>query len=163
MEFLLPVIGLIVGVLIVTTTATRLNLPAPIVLVLVGFGVSFIPGVPTFAASPDLVLYVLLPPLLFSAAFESSAVAIRQLIRPILQRIFGRDVTLVFSADETAREVAETLARKRIENDPAREGAYSFLTTGDTAAFRAMGRRFLQLPIEEVEHVEIATLVAAAV
>ena len=45
------------------------------------------------------------------------------LIRPILQRVFGRDVTLVFSAEETAREVAETLARKGIENDPAREGA----------------------------------------
>ena len=40
------------------------------------------------------------------------------LIRPILQRVFGRDVTLVFSADETAREVSETLARKAIENDP---------------------------------------------
>ena len=34
------------------------------------------------------------------------------LIRPIFQRVFGRDVTLVFSAEETAREVAETLARK---------------------------------------------------
>ena len=42
------------------------------------------------------------------------------LIRPILQRVFGRGVTLVFSAEETAREVAETLARKGIENDPAR-------------------------------------------
>src|SRR5919199_725884 len=31
------------------------------------------------------------------------------LIRPIFQRVFGRDVTLVFSAEETAREVAETL------------------------------------------------------
>ena len=31
------------------------------------------------------------------------------LIRPILQRVFGREVTLVFSAEETAREVAETL------------------------------------------------------
>ena len=49
------------------------------------------------------------------------------LIRPILQRVFGRDVTLVFSAEETAREVAETLARKGIENDAAREGAYRFL------------------------------------
>ena len=39
------------------------------------------------------------------------------LIRPILQRVFGRDVTLVFSAEETAREVAETLARKQVEND----------------------------------------------
>jgi glutamate racemase len=84
------------------------------------------------------------------------------LIRPILQRVFGRDVTLVFSAEETAREVAETLARKRIENDPAREGSYRFLTTGDTSSFCAMGRRFLQLPISEVEHVELSTLEAAA-
>lgn len=84
------------------------------------------------------------------------------LIRPILQRVFGRDVTLVFSAEETAREVAETLARKRVENDPAREGAYSFLTTGDPESFREMGRRFLQLPIDAVEHVEIAALEAAA-
>ena len=53
------------------------------------------------------------------------------LIRPIFQRVFGRGVTLVFSAEETAREVAETLARKGIENDAAREGAYRFLTTGD--------------------------------
>ena len=44
------------------------------------------------------------------------------LIRPIFQRVFGRDVTLVFSAEETAREVAETLARKGIENDAARDG-----------------------------------------
>ena len=44
------------------------------------------------------------------------------LIRPILQRVFGRDVTLVFSAEETAREVAETLARKGIENDAGPRG-----------------------------------------
>ena len=42
------------------------------------------------------------------------------LIRPIFQRVFGRDVTLVFSAEETAREVAETLARKGYENDAER-------------------------------------------
>src|SRR6266446_3437203 len=61
------------------------------------------------------------------------------LIRPILQRVFGRDVTLVFSAEETAAEVAETLARKGIENEAAREGAYRFLTTGNPAQFREMG------------------------
>jgi glutamate racemase len=82
------------------------------------------------------------------------------LIRPILQRVFGRDVTLVFSAEETAREVAETLARKRIEHDTAREGDYRFLTTGDPDAFREMGRRFLQLPIGEVEHVTLQELTA---
>ncbi|MFL5939858.1 MAG: glutamate racemase, partial [Gaiellaceae bacterium] len=82
------------------------------------------------------------------------------LIRPVLQRVFGRDVTLVFSAEETAREVAETLARKGIENDESREGSYRFLTTGDPAAFRALGERFLQLPLGEVEHVAVADLVA---
>ena len=84
------------------------------------------------------------------------------LIRPILQRVFGREVTLVFSADETALEVSETLARKAIENETAREGSYRFLTTGDPAAFRAMGSRFLQLPIAEVEHVALAELEAVA-
>jgi len=84
------------------------------------------------------------------------------LIRPILQRVFGRDVALVFSAEETAREVAETLARKRIQNAAQREGSYAFLTTGDTESFRTIGHRFLQLPIERVEHVGIATLEAAA-
>jgi glutamate racemase len=84
------------------------------------------------------------------------------LIRPILQRVFGRDVTLVFSAEETAREVAETLARKRIEHDSARDGRYRFLTTGEPESFREMGARFLQLPIDAVEHVTIAELEAAA-
>jgi glutamate racemase len=84
------------------------------------------------------------------------------LIRPIFQRVFGRDVTLVFSAEETAREVAETLARKGIENAAGREGSYRFLTTGDTELFRSTGTRFLQLPIAEVEHVTIAELEAAA-
>jgi glutamate racemase len=84
------------------------------------------------------------------------------LIRPVLQRVFGRGVTLVFSAEETAREVAETLARKRLENDRAGEGRYRFLTTGDTETFRRMGARFLQLPIGLVEHVAVAELEAAA-
>ena len=44
------------------------------------------------------------------------------LIRPLFERVFGRSTTLVFSADETAREVAETLARKGIGNDPAPRG-----------------------------------------
>ncbi len=80
------------------------------------------------------------------------------LIRQIFQRVFGRDVTLVFSAVETAKEVAETLARKGFENDPAREGSYRFLTTGDTDVFARLGERFLQLPLGEVEQVALAEL-----
>jgi glutamate racemase len=84
------------------------------------------------------------------------------LLRPIFQRAFGRDVTLVFSAEETAREVAETLARKGCDNEPSREGTYRFLTTGDPALFRSLGERFLQLPLGDVERVELAELEAVA-
>ena len=84
------------------------------------------------------------------------------LIRPIFQRVFGRDVTLVFSAEETSREAAETLGRKGIENDRARTGSYRFLTTGDPEVFRTLGERFLQLPLGDVEHVAIAELERAA-
>ena len=84
------------------------------------------------------------------------------LIRPVLQRVFGRDVTLVFSAEETAREVDETLRRKGWENAPGREGAYRFLTTGDPSAFRSLGERFLQLPLGAVSQVSVAELERAA-
>jgi glutamate racemase len=84
------------------------------------------------------------------------------LIRPIFQRVFGRGVSLVFSAEETAREVAETLARKGIENAATREGSYRFLTSGDPEQFREMGARFLQLPIASVEHVAVSRLEAVA-
>ena len=84
------------------------------------------------------------------------------LIRPIFQRVFGRGVTLVFSAEETAREVAATLARKGIENAEGREGGYRFLTTGDPDQFRLMGARFLQLPLAEVERLTLAQLEEAA-
>jgi glutamate racemase len=84
------------------------------------------------------------------------------LLRPVFQRAFGRDVTLVFSAEETAREVAQTLARKGFDNDTAREGAYRFLTTGDPDLFRELGERFLQLPLADVQHVEVRELEAVA-
>ena len=58
--------------------------------------------------------------------------------------------------------MAETLTRKGIENDPRREGGYRFLTTGDTDRFKELGQRFLQLPLDDVDRVEIAELEAAA-
>jgi glutamate racemase len=84
------------------------------------------------------------------------------LIRPIFQRVFGRGVTLVFSAEETAREVSETLERKTIGNEHDREGSYRFLTTGDPDRFRALGERFLQLKLGPVEQVAVSELEAAA-
>jgi glutamate racemase len=82
------------------------------------------------------------------------------LLGAMFQRAFGRDVALVFSAEETARDVAETLHRKGIANVRDREGAFRALTTGDPLAFRMMGRRFLQLPLVDVEHVALDELEA---
>jgi glutamate racemase len=84
------------------------------------------------------------------------------LIRPVFERVFGREVTLVFSAMEVAREVAETLARKGVANDPRREGSCRFLTTGSAEEFRALGERFLQLPVGEIEQVALRDLERAA-
>jgi glutamate racemase len=84
------------------------------------------------------------------------------LIKPVFERIFGRTTTLIFSAVETAREVAETLERKGIENDASREGRQRFLTTGPIDEFRTLGERFLQLPLSEVEQVAVRDLELAA-
>ena len=84
------------------------------------------------------------------------------LIRPMLQRIFGRGVTLITSAEEIAREVAATIERRGVGNDPSRDGSYRFLCTGDEEAFREVAGRFLQLPVTDVERVDPARLELAA-
>jgi glutamate racemase len=83
-------------------------------------------------------------------------------IRPVFERVFGREVTLVFSAEETAHEVADTLTRKGFANRSEREGATRFLTTGEPALFRELGERLLQLPLPDVSRVSVAELERAA-
>jgi glutamate racemase len=68
----------------------------------------------------------------------------------------------VFSADETAREVAETLARKGFANRAGRAGGTRFLTTGDPELFRELSERLLQLPLAAVRRVSVDELVRAA-
>ena len=84
------------------------------------------------------------------------------MIRRVFERVFGRGTTLVFSAEETAREVAETLERKGVENGRGRAGSTRFLTTGAPEEFRELGERFLQLPIPHVERVSVRELELAA-
>jgi glutamate racemase len=80
------------------------------------------------------------------------------LIAPLLQRNLGRDVTLVNPAAEVAREVEEILERRGIGRREDREGAYRFFCTGDVESFRAVGARFLQMPLEDVTHVPLERL-----
>ncbi|MFC4048207.1 Na+/H+ antiporter [Actinomadura syzygii] len=58
--------------------ARRTGLSAPLVLVIAGLAVSYVPGVPAFELHPEFVLYVFLPPLLFFAAWQSSLPNLRQ-------------------------------------------------------------------------------------
>ncbi|HEV7827957.1 MAG TPA: Na+/H+ antiporter [Pseudonocardiaceae bacterium] len=74
---------LVLGALAVTAVSRRLRVPAPLTLVVAGLAISAIPGVPSYELDPDLVLYAILPPLLYSAALDSSAIQIRAKIRPI--------------------------------------------------------------------------------
>jgi glutamate racemase len=78
------------------------------------------------------------------------------LVRPVLQRALGRGVTIVSSGEAIAGEVEATLREAGVARDEGRRGSYSFIATGDTEEFRRLGTRFLQLPIAEVEHVEVA-------
>ncbi len=77
------------------------------------------------------------------------------LVSPMLQRILGRDVRLVAGGHAVAAAVQRTLEREGIARPDGNEGAYDFLCTGDTDAFRAVGTRFLQMPLGEVERVEL--------
>ena len=49
-----------------------LNTPYPIVLVIAGLFLSLIPRVPHIELNPDVVFLLFLPPLLFSAAYQTS-------------------------------------------------------------------------------------------
>ena len=78
------------------------------------------------------------------------------LVSPMLQRILGRDVRLVAGGHAVAAAVQRTLESAGIAADPDRgEGAYDFLCSGDTEAFRNVGTRFLQMPLGEVEQVDL--------
>ena len=77
------------------------------------------------------------------------------LIRPMLQRMLGRGVTLVTPGAAIARRVECALAARDLESPQEGEGAYRFLCTAGTDDFRALGTRFLQLPLGDVEHVDV--------
>jgi glutamate racemase len=77
------------------------------------------------------------------------------LVAPMLQRILGRDVRLVSGGHAVAAAVQRTLSRRGLARERDGEGEYRFLCTGDTGSFRDLGTRFLQMPLGEVERVEI--------
>ena len=77
------------------------------------------------------------------------------LVRPLLQRILGRDVRLVTAGHAVAATVERLLASRGLETPNRSEGAYEFACTAEPERFRELGTRFLQLPLGKVELVEL--------
>jgi len=86
---LYTVAALLAVVGVVAWIAARLHLPPPILLVVAGMALAFMPWVPAVELQPDVVLLVLLPPLIYFAAFTMSWQAFRADLRPILLLAFG--------------------------------------------------------------------------
>ena len=61
----------------------KLRIPYPILLVLGGLALGFMPGLPEIDLPPDLVLVGVLPPLLYGAAFFTSLRDLRANVRPV--------------------------------------------------------------------------------
>ncbi|MBC9715149.1 sodium:proton antiporter [Streptomyces sp. TRM66268-LWL] len=91
MEFTLVAVLGVISIVVVAAFSERLGLAAPLSLVVVGIGLSFIPGVPHPGVEPELILAGVLPPLLYSAAVNMPVTDFRR----DLQAISGLAVTLV--------------------------------------------------------------------
>ena len=69
--------------------AHKITLPYPIVLVLGGLALSFVPGLPAVNLNPDVVFYFILPALIYPAALFTSWRDFRRNLRPILLLAIG--------------------------------------------------------------------------
>jgi glutamate racemase len=83
------------------------------------------------------------------------------LVRPMIQRMLGRGVEIVASGTPVALQVEHVLGARGLATRETGEGDYRFLCTGDVDAFRALGTRFLQMPLGPVERVALRTEAAA--
>lgn len=73
MHTILPfLLAMIAAVVLLEMWAARLRIAYPILLVVAGLLISFIPGLPAVKVDPDLIFFIFLPPLLFEASWTVS-------------------------------------------------------------------------------------------
>jgi CPA1 family monovalent cation:H+ antiporter len=106
MDLAVLLVALAVTVLAVTAASERVGAPAPLVLIAVGALGSYLPFVPEIQLHPEVVLLGLLPPLLYSAALQTSLVDFNANRRPILLLSVG---LVVFTTVGVAAVVKATL------------------------------------------------------
>ena len=78
------------------------------------------------------------------------------LLTGVISYVMGEGVTLVSSAEETAKDLYRTLVENNLLRD-ARDGSptHKFLATGDAKAFESLARRFLGPEVTRVEHQDL--------
>ncbi|MCL2533654.1 MAG: Na+/H+ antiporter [Nocardiaceae bacterium] len=81
----------------VTGLAKRRDLQVPLVLVAVGSAASFIPGMPRLELAPEVILGLVIPPLLYSAALDFSLASLRRNFAPILRLGVGLVLVTAFA------------------------------------------------------------------
>ncbi|WP_435058833.1 Na+/H+ antiporter [Streptomyces sp. bgisy060] len=79
----LQLVGLVAASAAVAGLARKTPVPAPLLLVAAGLAASYVPGVPDYTLDPHVVLPLILPPLLYTAAIDSSYLDLRANVRPI--------------------------------------------------------------------------------
>ncbi|AVH95519.1 Na+/H+ antiporter [Streptomyces cinereoruber] len=79
----LRLVALVAASAAIAGAARRTPVPAPLLLVAAGLAASYVPGVPDYTLDPHVVLPLILPPLLYTAAVESSYLDLRANVRPV--------------------------------------------------------------------------------
>ncbi len=88
-EMALALVGIAVVIVAVSAFANRFGMSPPLLLIVVGLVLSFVPFVPDYVLSPELVLVGILPPLLYSAAYNTSFIDFRANRRALISLSVG--------------------------------------------------------------------------
>ncbi len=101
---LAAILAAVVALLIISSL---IRVPYPVLLVLGGIGISLAPGVESVELDPDLVLQILLPPLLYAAAFFTPLHELRRQVRPISALSIGLVLATMVTVAAAARVVLD--------------------------------------------------------
>ncbi|KIP53137.1 cation:proton antiporter [Leucobacter komagatae] len=83
MELALVAVAAVVVLVGVSLVSGRIGIAAPLVLVVVGIGIGYLPWVPLIEIDPEIILLGVLPPLLYAAAMNVPFVDFRRNLRPV--------------------------------------------------------------------------------
>jgi len=108
--FDLPLLAVLGSAAALLVLAYQTAVPYPILLVIGGAGIGFIPGLPAVELPPEAVLVIFLPPLLYSAAFFSSLRDLRDNMRPIGLLAIGLVVMTTLGVGLVAHAVVDDLS-----------------------------------------------------